>query len=98
MGEKPVTAQLVDVLLSSQLDALEPRLRRHGCDGANLAELINAGQAEIRSLLGGELKPVRRQGFTARLMAAGLPISTPCHRRKDTFLRSRRSRTRTAGR
>lgn len=40
VGEKPVTAQLMDALLSPQLDELEPRLRRHGYDVPNLAELI----------------------------------------------------------
>jgi type II secretory pathway predicted ATPase ExeA len=74
VGENPVTAQLVEALLSPQLDDLEPRLRRHGYDVANLAELIDAKQAEIRSLLRGELEPVRSQELTARLMAAGLPI------------------------
>ena len=38
MGEKPVTAQLVEALLSPQLDGLEPRLRRHGYDIPDLAE------------------------------------------------------------
>ncbi len=74
VGEKPVTAQLVEALLSPQLDELEPRLRRHGYDIPDLAELINARQGEIRSLLRGELEPARGQELTAKLMAAGLPI------------------------
>ena len=74
VGEKPVTAQLVEALLSPQLDELEPRLRRHGYDVPDLAELINARQGEIRSLLRGELEPARGQELTAKLMAAGLPI------------------------
>jgi type II secretory pathway predicted ATPase ExeA len=74
VGEKPVTAQLVEALLSPQLDELEPRLRRHGYDIPDLAELINARQGEIRSLLRGELEPARGQELTAKLMAAGLPV------------------------
>jgi type II secretory pathway predicted ATPase ExeA len=74
VGEKPVTAQLVEALLSPQLDGLEPRLRRHGYDVPDLTELINARQGEIRSLLRGELEPVRSQELTAKLLAAGLPI------------------------
>jgi hypothetical protein len=74
VGEKPVTAQLVEALLSPRLDELEPRLRRHGYDIPDLAELINARQGEIRSLLRGELEPARGQELTAKLMAAGLPI------------------------
>jgi type II secretory pathway predicted ATPase ExeA len=74
VGEKPVTAPLIETLLSPQLDELEPRLRRHGYDIPDLAELINARQSEIRSLLRGELEPVRSHEITAKLMAAGLPI------------------------
>ena len=74
VGEKPVTAQLIETLLSPQLDELEPRLRRHGYDIPDLAELINARQSEIRSLLRGELEPVRSHEITAKLMATGLPI------------------------
>jgi hypothetical protein len=74
VGEKPVTAQLVGALLSPRLDELEPRLRRHGYDIPDLAELINARQGEIRSLLRGELEPTRGREITAKLMAAGVPI------------------------
>jgi hypothetical protein len=74
VGERPVTAQLVEALLSPQLDDLEPRLRRHGYDVPDLAELINARQGEIRSLLRGELEPARSREITAKLMAAGLPV------------------------
>jgi len=69
-----VTAQLIETLLSPQLDELEPRLRRHGYDIPDLAELINARRSEIRSLLRGELEPARSREITAKLMAAGLPI------------------------
>src|SRR5690348_2422233 len=61
-------------LLSPQLDDLEPRLRQHGYDISDLAELINARQGEIGSLPRGELEPARGQELTAKLMAAGLPI------------------------
>jgi type II secretory pathway predicted ATPase ExeA len=74
VGEKPVTAQLVEALLSPQLDELEPRLRRHDYDVPNLAELIGVRQAEVRSLMRGELEPARSQELTTKLMAAGLPI------------------------
>ncbi len=74
VGAKPVTAQLVDSLLSPQLDELEARLRRHGYDVPDLAELINARQSEIRALLRGELEPARSHEITAKLMAAGLPL------------------------
>ena len=73
-GREAGHGQLVEALLSPQLDDLEPRLRRHGYDIPDLAELINARQGEIRSLLRGELEPARGREITAKLMAAGLPV------------------------
>ena len=74
IGEQPITAQLVQAILSPQLDELEPRLRRHGYDVRAVADLAGARTADIQALLRGELEPVRTQEITDRLRAAGLPI------------------------
>jgi hypothetical protein len=37
----------VQVILSRQLDDLEPKLTRHGCDVRSLAEQLQAKPAEI---------------------------------------------------
>jgi hypothetical protein len=66
IGEKPVTTEAVETVLSRQLDDLEPKLTRHGYDVHNLAEQFNAKPAEIRRFLRGEL--------TNEILAARLPI------------------------
>ena len=74
VGEQPVTAQLIEAVLSPQLDELEPRLRRHGYDVRAVADLAHAKMADIQALLRGELEVGRTQEITDRLRAAGLPI------------------------
>src|SRR5947209_8384055 len=41
VGEKPVTAEVVEAVLSRQLDELEPRLTRHGYSVHTLSEQFN---------------------------------------------------------
>jgi type II secretory pathway predicted ATPase ExeA len=74
VGERPITPQLVEAILSPQLDELEPRLRRHGYDVRAVAELAGAKTADIQALLRGELEAARAREVTDRLRAAGLPI------------------------
>jgi type II secretory pathway predicted ATPase ExeA len=74
VGERPITPQLVETILSPQLDELEPRLRRHGYDVRTVAELANAKTSDIQALLRGELEATRTREITDRLRAAGLPI------------------------
>jgi hypothetical protein len=74
IGEKPVTTDAVEAVLSHQLDDLEPKLTRHGYDVNNLAEQFNAKPAEIRRSLRGELDAARTRELTDEMLAAGLPI------------------------
>ena len=74
VGERPITPQLIETILSPQLDELEPRLRRHGYDVRTVAELASTKVADIQALLRGELEAARTREITDRLRAAGLPI------------------------
>ena len=74
VGERPVSAPLVEAILSPQLDELEPRWRRYGYDVRAVAELDSARTADIQALLRGELEAARTREITNRLRAAGLPI------------------------
>jgi type II secretory pathway predicted ATPase ExeA len=74
VGERPVSAPLVEAILSPQLDELEPRWRRHGYDVRAVAELAHAKAADIQALLRGELEADRTREITERLRAVGLPI------------------------
>ena len=74
IGDRPVTVQMVESILSRQLDDLEPRLTRHGYSVRSLADQFSAKPAEIRQFLRGELGGVRAQELTQQMQAAGLPL------------------------
>ena len=74
VGQKPVTAEVIDSVLATDLDALEAILTRHGYNPNALAELLNVRPAEIRAFLHGQLPPGRSQDLHGQLLAAGLPM------------------------
>ena len=55
IGAKPIAADIVETVLSSKLDELEPQLTRNGYDLRSLVEQFDAKPAEIRQLLRGDL-------------------------------------------
>jgi hypothetical protein len=74
-GGSPVNAEVVESVLSKQIDDLEPTLtRRHGYGVKDLAEQFNARPVEIRLLFRGELDPVRTQELHNQMLKAGLPL------------------------
>ena len=72
IGEKPITPEVVEAVLSQQIDDLEPRLTRHGYSVRTLAEQFNAKPVEIKRLLRGERDAARAREFTDEMLAAGL--------------------------
>ncbi len=73
-GERPISAELVEAILSKQLDDLEPTLARHGYRLRDLVEQFDAKPAEIRAWFGNQLDPARATELRERLQAAGVPI------------------------
>ena len=73
-GEKPLSAEVVETVLSNALDELEPQLTRHGYSVRTLSEQFNAKPAEIRRLLRGELDAARTRELAEEMRAAGLPL------------------------
>ncbi len=61
IGQKPVETDIIDAILAKDINALEPRLTRHGYNAKALAELLDTKPAEIRSFLHGNLTPARTQ-------------------------------------
>ncbi len=74
IGEKPVTPEVVEAVLSKQIDDLEPRLTRHGYNVRALAEQFNAKPAEIKRFFRGELDATRTRELTDEMLVAGLPL------------------------
>jgi hypothetical protein len=73
IGAKPIAAGVVEAVLSSKLDDLEPQLTRNGYDLRSLVEQFDAKPAEIRRLLRGDLDAGRAQELMDEMRAAGLP-------------------------
>ena len=73
-GEKPVSAELVESVLSRQLDDLEPTLTRHGYRIKDLVDQFDARPNEIKALFSNALDPARAAELRDKMLAAGLPI------------------------
>ena len=74
IGAKPIDAGVVEAVLSSQLNDLEPQLTRNGHDLRSLVEQFDAKPAEIRPLLRGDLDAGRSQELMDEMRAAGVSI------------------------
>lgn len=74
IGESPVSVDVVEAVLSRQLDELEPRLMRHGYDVRALVEQFHSKPAEIRMFLNGTLDAARSRELSDQMLAAGLPL------------------------
>jgi type II secretory pathway predicted ATPase ExeA len=74
VGETPVSALLVESVLSRHLDDLEPTLTRHGYRIKDLVEQFDARPAEIKALFSNMLDPARAAELRDKMLAAGLPI------------------------
>ena len=74
VGQKPVTVEVIESILSRDLNELEPRLTRHGYNAKVLAEILNAKPREIRALLRGQLAPGRALELQHETLAVGIPL------------------------
>jgi type II secretory pathway predicted ATPase ExeA len=74
VGQKPVTAEVIESILAKDINDLEPRLTRHGYNAKVLAEVLNAKPREIRALLRGQLAPGRAQELQHEMLAVGIPL------------------------
>ena len=74
VGERPVTAEVIESILVRDLNDPEPQLTRHGYSVRALAEQFGARPAEIRQLFRGELNAARTEELSEQMRKAGLPI------------------------
>lgn len=73
-GEQPVTAGVVESVLSRHIDDLEPTLTRHGYRTKDLVELFDAKATEIKAMFNNTLEPARSTELREKMLRAGLPI------------------------
>ena len=71
-GEKPITATLVESMLSRQLDDLEPTLTRHGKRREELRGESETKPAIRRAVVSSQLGPPRTSELGDRVLAVGL--------------------------
>lgn len=71
---KPVTKEIVEMVLSVGLEDLEPSLIRHGYNAKVLAELLNIRTGEVRSFFQGQLPPTRVQDKEEQMLKIGIPV------------------------
>ena len=74
VGQKPVEADIIDIVLAKDINGLEPRLTREGYNTKVLAELLNAKPREIKAFLRGQLPPGRTQELQTELLTVGIPL------------------------
>ena len=73
-GEQPISAGMVDTVLSHQVDDLEPTLTRHGYHLTDLVQQFDAKPTEIKALFNNQLDPARTAALRDRMLRAGLPL------------------------
>jgi type II secretory pathway predicted ATPase ExeA len=74
VGQKPVSAEMIEQMLAQDINGLAPTLTRHGYSLKVLAEWLNVRPTEIRSFLQGRLTPSRAQELRDEMLAAGIPL------------------------
>src|SRR3546814_16530432 len=68
---KPVTAEIVEQVLSRAIDDLEPTLTRNGYDEGALASQLKTRPSDLRAFLAGTLDAEPTRLLTERLRAIG---------------------------
>ncbi len=74
VGQRIVTAELIQTILAGSLDDLEPQLIRQGYNTKVLADLLNTRQKTIRSFLQGQLTAVQAQDLKEKMLKVGIPL------------------------
>jgi len=74
IGDKPVSYDIVESVLSRQIDDLEPTLTRNGYRLKDLTEQFDAKPAEIKALFSNTLESTRTAELRDKMLRAGLPI------------------------
>jgi type II secretory pathway predicted ATPase ExeA len=74
VGQKPVKPEIVESVLTKDLNDIEPTLLRNGYNVKTIAELVNVKPAEIRQFLSGRLDAARMQELQNDMLKAGIPL------------------------
>ena len=73
-GEKRITTEILESVLSKQLNEIEATLVRNGYRIKDLVEQFDAKPAEIKALFNNTLDPIRTTELRDKMLQAGLPL------------------------
>ncbi|WP_242140226.1 hypothetical protein [Sphingomonas sp. TREG-RG-20F-R18-01] len=71
---KPVTAEIVEQVLSRAIDDLEPTLTRNGYDAGSLVSHFNSRPSDVRAFHAETLDAEHTRELIERLREAGVPV------------------------
>ena len=71
-GTKPVDVEIIEAVLSPDLNTLEPKLARHGYNTAALCEHLNARRSEIKAYFNGQLPASRVDEINKEIHKLGI--------------------------
>jgi type II secretory pathway predicted ATPase ExeA len=74
VGQKPVSAEMIEGVLAQDINGLESTMTRSGYNLKVVAELVNVKPTEIRSFLQGRLSASRAQELRDEMLAVGIPL------------------------
>lgn len=72
IGQKPVSLEVVENVLSPNLNDLEARLTRYGYNKRALCNALNAPMSEVNSFLHGQISSERAQDFQREIQKLGV--------------------------
>jgi len=74
IGQRTITADIIENILTPGFDGLEPKLTRNGYDVKTLADMLHVRPLEIRKFLHGKLSTSRTQEIRDEMLANGIPL------------------------
>jgi hypothetical protein len=74
VGDKPISPEVVESVLSRQLDDIKPTLVRSGYRIKDSVEQFGAKPAEVKALFNNTIDPERTSELRDMMLRAGLPL------------------------
>ena len=71
-GTSPIDLEIIQSILSPDIDGLEAKLSRNGYGIGTLCEVLSAKPKEVKSYLNGLLPPSRAQEFNCEIHKLGV--------------------------
>jgi type II secretory pathway predicted ATPase ExeA len=72
IGSKPITIDIIQSVLNTEIDGLEAKLARNGYGIASLCETLNAKASEVKTYLRGQLASSKSNAFNQEINKLGV--------------------------